>query len=223
MTTMVSQITSLTIVYSTVYSDADQRKHQSSVSLAFVTGTGEFSAQRASYAENVSTSWRHHVSEILKLVSQRLHFELAPSSPPMSHPRGPRHLKSPITVDSLHNDRRYRKLFHIMISRRRHGTAMLPWLHHQMETFSALLALCEGNASVTSGFPSQRPVTRNFNVFFGLRLHERMSKQSGRRWFERHHVHYDVTVIFKTRTWRNRSLSSETIHMWVVSTEIVIE
>ena len=33
-----SQITSLTIVYSTVYSDADQRKHQSSVSLAFVWG-----------------------------------------------------------------------------------------------------------------------------------------------------------------------------------------
>ena len=33
-----SQITSLTIVYSTVYSDADQRKHQSSVSLAFVLG-----------------------------------------------------------------------------------------------------------------------------------------------------------------------------------------
>ena len=32
------QITSLTIVYSTVYSDADQRKHQSSASLAFVRG-----------------------------------------------------------------------------------------------------------------------------------------------------------------------------------------
>ena len=31
-----SQITSLTIVYSTVYADADQRKHQSSASLAFV-------------------------------------------------------------------------------------------------------------------------------------------------------------------------------------------
>ena len=38
MTTMVSQITSLTVVYSTVYSDADQRKHQSSASLAFVWG-----------------------------------------------------------------------------------------------------------------------------------------------------------------------------------------
>ena len=33
-----SQITSLTIVYSIVYSDADQRKHQSSASLAFVWG-----------------------------------------------------------------------------------------------------------------------------------------------------------------------------------------
>ena len=62
-----SQITSLTIVYSTVYSDADQRKHQSSASLALCgefTGTGEFPAQRASNAENVSIWWRHH--ELLK-------------------------------------------------------------------------------------------------------------------------------------------------------------
>ena len=35
---MVSQITSLTIVYSTVYSGADQRKHQTSATLAFVRG-----------------------------------------------------------------------------------------------------------------------------------------------------------------------------------------
>ena len=35
---MASQITSLTIVYSTVYSSADQRKHQSSAPLAFVGG-----------------------------------------------------------------------------------------------------------------------------------------------------------------------------------------
>ena len=38
MTTMSSQITSLTVVCSTVYLDADQRKHQSSASLAFVWG-----------------------------------------------------------------------------------------------------------------------------------------------------------------------------------------
>ena len=64
MGTIASQITSLTFVYSTVYSDADQRKHQSSASLAFVLGnspgTGEFPAQMASNAENVSIWWRHH-------------------------------------------------------------------------------------------------------------------------------------------------------------------
>ena len=38
MSAMGSQITSLTIVYSTVYSGADQRKHQSSAPLAFVRG-----------------------------------------------------------------------------------------------------------------------------------------------------------------------------------------
>ena len=38
MSTMASQITSLTIVHSIAYSDADQRKHQSSASLAFVWG-----------------------------------------------------------------------------------------------------------------------------------------------------------------------------------------
>ena len=38
MSAIASQITSLTIVYSIIYSDADQRKHQSSASLAFVWG-----------------------------------------------------------------------------------------------------------------------------------------------------------------------------------------
>ena len=56
--------TSLTVVYSTVYTDADQSKHQSSRHWPLCgefTGTGEFLAQRASYAENVSIWWRHHV------------------------------------------------------------------------------------------------------------------------------------------------------------------
>ena len=39
MDTMASEITSLPIVYSTIYSGADQRKHQSSASLAFVWGS----------------------------------------------------------------------------------------------------------------------------------------------------------------------------------------
>ena len=56
---MASQITRLTIVYSTVYSGADQGKHQSFAGRAFVTG--ELPAQMASSAENVSIWWRHHV------------------------------------------------------------------------------------------------------------------------------------------------------------------
>ena len=62
MSAMASQIISLTIVYSTVYSGTDQRKHQSSASLGLCGNspvTGEFPAQRASIAENVSIWWRH--------------------------------------------------------------------------------------------------------------------------------------------------------------------
>ena len=56
-------VTSLAIVYSTVYWGADQRKHQSFPSLAFLRGspvTGEFPAQMASHAENIFIWWRHH-------------------------------------------------------------------------------------------------------------------------------------------------------------------
>ena len=64
MSTIASQITSLTIVYSTVYSGADQIKHQSSETSP---GTGEFPTQMASYAENVSIWWRHHVLNFLEI------------------------------------------------------------------------------------------------------------------------------------------------------------
>ena len=53
-----------------------------------------------------------------------------------------------------------------------------PWWRHQMETLSALLAICAGNSPVTGEFPAQTPVTRSFGVFFDLRLNKRLSKQS---------------------------------------------
>ena len=55
---------------------------------------------------------------------------------------------------------------------------------HQIETFSALLAICAGNSPVPGEFPTQRPVTRSFDVFFDLRLNKRLSKQSWGWWFE---------------------------------------
>ena len=61
---------------------------------------------------------------------------------------------------------------------------MVTWWRNEMKTISALLALCAGNSPVTGEFPTQRPVTRSFDVFFDLRLNKRLSKQSWGWWFE---------------------------------------
>ena len=47
-----------------------------------------------------------------------------------------------------------------------------------METFSALLAICAENSPVPGEFSAQRPVTQSFDIFFDLRLHNGLSKQS---------------------------------------------
>ena len=49
---------------------------------------------------------------------------------------------------------------------------IIKWKHF------VLLALCAGNSMVTGQFPTQRPVTRSFDVFFDLSLNKRLSKQS---------------------------------------------
>ena len=53
-----------------------------------------------------------------------------------------------------------------------------------METFSELLDICAGNSLVPGEFPTQRPVTRSFDVFFDQRLNKRLSKQSWGWWLE---------------------------------------
>ena len=58
------------------------------------------------------------------------------------------------------------------------------WWRHQMEPFSALLAICAGNSPVTGESPAQRPVTRSFGVFFDLHLIKRLGKHSRGWWFE---------------------------------------
>ena len=55
--------------------------------------------------------------------------------------------------------------------------ATLTWWHHEMETFSALLALCAGNSPVTLTKASDAG-------FLWSGLNKRLGKQSGRRWFE---------------------------------------
>ena len=61
---------------------------------------------------------------------------------------------------------------------------LLAWWCYQMETFSALLALCAGNSPVTGEFPTRRPVTQSFDFFFDLCLNKRFSTQSWGWWYE---------------------------------------
>ena len=63
------------------------------------------------------------------------------------------------------------------------GVWKIPWWRHQMEIFSALLAICAGNSPITGEFPAQRPVSRSFDVLFDLRLNKRLSKQPCGWWF----------------------------------------
>ena len=60
----------------------------------------------------------------------------------------------------------------------------ISWWRHQMETFSALLAICAGNSPVPGELIAQRPVARSFHVFFDLQPNERLSKQSWAWWFD---------------------------------------
>ena len=100
------------------------------------------------------------------------------------------------------------------------------WWCHQMETFSALLALCAGNSPVTGELIAQRPVTRSSHVFFDLRLFKRLNKQSRGWWFEtqsrslwRHFNEYlvsitKVTTIIKINymmslSWKSKDMVTE--------------
>ena len=55
--------------------------------------------------------------------------------------------------------------------------SMPPWWRHQMETFSALLAICAGNSPVPGDFP-HKGQWRGVLLFSDLRLNKRLSKQS---------------------------------------------
>ena len=71
-----------------------------------------------------------------------------------------------------------------------------------METFSALLAICAGNSPVPGEFPTQRPMTRSFDVYFDLRPNKRLSKQSWGWWFETP----------SRPLWRHRNATTENRH-----------
>ena len=86
------------------------------------------------------------------------------------------------------------------------GYSSFTWWRHQMETFTEFLAIYAGNSPVPGEFPTQRPVKRNFDVYFDLRPNKWLSKQSWGWWFEtplrplwRHH--------YELHAWRHAGFS----------------
>ena len=74
MTMLASQITSLTVVYSIVYSKKTSKLRVTGLCAGNSPGTSEFPAQMASYAENVSIWWRHHVRALNLEMLQFIHI-----------------------------------------------------------------------------------------------------------------------------------------------------
>ena len=84
-----------------------------------------------------------------------------------------------------------------------------------METFSASLAICAGNSPVSGEFPAQRPVTRNFDVFFDLRLNSDWINNREAGDLRRYRAHYDVILM----QWS----SNRIYQIEIVSTSTVIQ
>ena len=204
MSVIASQITSLTIVYPSVYSGTDQRQHQSSASLAFVRGIHRWPVNSPHKGQ---VTWKmfpfddvimkqtpsicvyaitNHAQRInnLKII---LCYERG-----ICHKRGLCYwyrlacLRVGLTKGQCDLCITWKTTTCMKLGLKCVGINVyqLSWWRHQLETFSVSLAFCAGNSPVTGEFPSQRPVTRSFDVSFDLRLNKRLSKQSWGWWFE---------------------------------------
>ena len=95
-----------------------------------------------------------------------------------------RHYELPKMINGI-----YERLFiHLILK--------FSWWRHEMETFSALLAICAGNSPVPGEFPAQRPVTQSFDVLFDLNGWVNNREVGDLR---RHRTHHDVIVMYSTR------------------------
>ena len=145
--------------------------------------TSEFPTQRASNAENASIWWRHqgYIYNTNSNCATNLWYWYLHT---LSVVKFTRHV---FAVEGIRTGK--------------NNHLLRIWWRHQMETFSALLALCVGNSPVTGEFPTQRPVTPSFDVFFDLCLNSSMNDWLNNREagdLRRHRAHYDV-IVMKTK------------------------
>ena len=158
-----SQITSLMIVYSTVYPDADQRKHQSSASLAFVRGF-----HRYRWIPRTKGQWRGQCFHLMTSSCNRaIHNHTMAWHPSSEITRGLCSFnRCPFTGIGIPNP-----IDGLMMT------------SSNGNIFRVTGPLC-GEFTGPGEFPAQRPVTRSFDVFFDLCLNKRLSKQPWGGWFE---------------------------------------
>ena len=215
MSAIASQITSPTIVYSIVYSDADQRKHLSSASLAFVGGihrgpvnsphkwpvtrkifpfddviivkwySGPLFTKRTDVLPpNIVKSRSCEIECCNASISLKFHRHIvgcAAAAEPAKFQNDWKRLNSNLAASKLHeilcqdvrplNEQRPR-IGYVNMMTSSNGTI-----------FRVTGPLC-GDFTGPGEFPTQKPVTPGFDVFFDLRPNKRLSKQPWGWWFE---------------------------------------
>ena len=201
MSTMASQIISLTIIYSTVYSGADQRKHQNSTSLAFVRGI---------HREPVNSPHKGPVTRKMFPFDDVIMY-----SPLQEMQWGTSHHMRTFTTqpssvcwteNTSYSAWRHAKVLMLpcriflklpiwMPMKLSSERMTIPWWVHENgasmvtsyptrfplywgESIShRLLALCEGNPPATVTFPTQKVVIRSIDVLVEVCLNELLKKE----------------------------------------------
>ena len=167
MRAIVSKITGVSIACSTVGSDADQRKHQSSASLAFVRGTHRWAVN--SPHKRPVTRQMFPFDDVIMSCDVSVGWMGSNCTQDVDECETHPCLNGSTCLNEEGSFRCQCLPGH---------AGKYTWWRHQMETFSALLAICAGNSPVPGEFPTQRPATRSFDAFFDLSLNKRLSKQS---------------------------------------------
>ena len=134
--------------------------------------TGEFTAQMASDAENVSIWWRHHVLALSHRDRINHHWIISTFlsiSIPFSGSVMATFLPQKRTHATIHpkNYAHGSHFVHDDVIKWKHFPRYWPFV-----------------SPATGEFPAQRPVTRSFDIFFDLRPNKRLIKQSWGWWFE---------------------------------------
>ena len=161
MSLMASQITCVSIACLVVCAGADQRKHQRSASLTFVRGIHR---SPAGFPHKGQVMRKMFLCDDVIVTFMNITFIFGRC----------RSSSAVVTSDKYEYEKPNRYFYKIK---------NIPSEEINELSFNNPCPRSRKN-QYTGEFPSQRPVTRRFDVSFDLGLNERMSKQSRRRWFE---------------------------------------